>query len=661
MAAMDQRIYIGKGLRRLLFELVREIAGSNIARAERLLRDLYANDVITMQSSGYRAFDVARAKATISSWLTSDECNRFSQDQSTLFSSRAGLLRIWDDSNITLPVLLSKAVQFAPWLNELEAQQSLMQTAQGIRLLPKARLAIWLRHKHTLEEALAHGDVLLLRAGVQGLRNRGQWYLAAQLCAAVLERYPDTIRRHPGFAITAALGFAQAQDFTSTQEYITALKQMDHPLPVAWRSRLMSLEAFSLAENGSPEAGVALARQSARLTRVKTERMLAALAGAWGDIRLSKTKRAARMLRFLDQSLPPDQPAIQSIVSSWYGTAQLEMEVFDHSLELYKQSARLALKVGWKDRVLSAAINHASNSLDLGDYRSASPVLLGMISRFEQEGRIRVLPWLWSLAALTFDVTPGNNVSWWAHNRAISLCAFSGTQGLVPVIFSRLANLALRTGRWRKALEAYEAAEKAALTTNNLWMIGSARFNRSRLEFYMGKMEKAHRLLNSAYPIFKEIDHRSRMGDVHRQRAEFLLDQNQLSLVNEELDLADSLYRSPKQSRELDFIPLLRLELQLRENPSQLSFNDLDPVRSSDKDLGYMASLASVLLAVGFAIKGDGLSSRLYARQALASLTENKDIYQSLRALNLAQSIKNRSPELEFIISYWQHTLELPD
>lgn len=660
MDEMGQRLYLGRGLHRLLYEIIREIAGDDLSRAKALLHDLHAEGVISRQAGGYSVFDTQKARDTITGWLGTEERSRLRERLPEAFLDRLSVLRIWETAHSALPVSWSRARRFAPWVADLGDAGLLIETHRGVCLSASARLAVWMLHDLHGQESLSEGDILLLRSGVTGLRNRGEWFLAARLSDALLDRYPKIIQRHPGFAITAALGFAQAQDLERTLNYVALLKQLNRPMQITWRSRVMSLEAFALSENGDPDKGQKLARRAGRLTRGPTERVLAALSGTWSDVRKSNGRRALRMLTFLEQALPAGETAIRSVVIAWNGSAHHDLELFEESLRSKKRSLGLALEAGWKDRLRSVTINEANNAVEQGDYPKAKRMLSGLISRLELEGRFKFLPSLWSHSAAAFDITPGDLRSWWAHNRAVALSEFTGSLYSLPSILGRMAHFALRTGRWREALEIFKREEQAAIAINQISYIGSARFHRSRLEYYGGQTELAWRSLESALEVFREIDYPTRIADVHRQRAEFLLDQGLLDEAGRELELADSLYSGQETCRERDLIPLLWLEHRMRSDPGSISFSDLDPVRSSRNHLNHVAALAQVVLAVGFAILDDSLNTRLYSKEALSALTKNKDIYQNRRALNLAQSTKKRSTWLEYLVSFWMETLELP-
>jgi hypothetical protein len=183
----------------------------------------------------------------------------------------------------------------------------------------------------------------------------------------------------------------------------------------------------------------------------------------------------------------------------------------------------------------------------------------------------------------------------------------------------------------------------------------------ARLKHYGGDTAEALRLLDSAREIFRETGQPTRMADVHRQRAEFLLDAGRLNAVEAELDHAQSLYRQQGWVREAGLVDLLGLELRIRRSPGAIREVDLDSIRTHKSDAQQQAAIAMALLAIGFALLDDRETCRHYARETLARLAIEKDLCYNRRVLELARRLRNESPTMTFLISYWEQTLAIPD
>jgi hypothetical protein len=176
----------------------------------------------------------------------------------------------------------------------------------------------------------------------------------------------------------------------------------------------------------------------------------------------------------------------------------------------------------------------------------------------------------------------------------------------------------------------------------------------------LGRREESLHLLDEALQVFTETGQTTRCADVHRQKAEFLLEANRFSEVRSQLDAAEAIYASRHWVREAGFVPLLRLELKLRSEPGEVSEADLDQVRTESSDTSWQAAMANALLALGFGMLDDRLTTRHYARETLAQLRRISDIHYNHRILDLARLLSSQSSTLGFLASYWEGTLALP-
>jgi tetratricopeptide (TPR) repeat protein len=213
---------------------------------------------------------------------------------------------------------------------------------------------------------------------------------------------------------------------------------------------------------------------------------------------------------------------------------------------------------------------------------------------------------------------------------------------------------------WDVAELHYDEMRKCASFSGLRFIAGSADYQLSRLCHYADRFEEYLGHLETARRIFSETGQLTRVADVHRQKAEFMLERGMLDEAEAELDAAEELYSQRMWVREAGGVPLLRLELKLRRDPFGLTEADLDAVRTARSDAPWQAGLANALLAIGFAMDNDMRSSRHYARETLAQLQKIDDINFNSRILKLAQELGDLSAAMRDLTSYWADTMALP-
>jgi tetratricopeptide (TPR) repeat protein len=500
-----------------------------------------------------------------------------------------------------------------------------------------------------------------LRSAVKKFRHLGRWHDAARLADCILAYIPGTAGRFPGLALTGALGYAQSFDYARADRLLTACQDTSAPpLGAAWQSRVAALHAFIATEQGDLKRAGALIHNAARAAPATAERIWALLARCWADVRGTRTRRADRTLRALAQRLPAEQTGLRSLVLAWRGGALVVLERFGESRQAYAEAAELARRAGWRDRVLATTLNEALNDLEVGESERAARVVAGLLRRHETDGSHHALAFVWLCMGRLFVNLPGAPPAAWAARKTLDLALLAEAWQTIPFAHAQLAFAARSAGYMAEALHHYTRWANLAERVGQRFAVGSAQFQIARLVHYGGDTEEALRLLDSAREIFRETGQPTRMADVHRQKAEFLLDTGRLDAVEAELERAQLLYEQLGWVREAVGVPLLRLELKIRRSPGTISELDLDSMRTAKADAQQQASMAMALLAIGFALLDDRETCRYYARETLARLAIENDLYYNRRVLELARTVRNQSPSAAFLISYWEETLTIP-
>jgi tetratricopeptide (TPR) repeat protein len=164
--------------------------------------------------------------------------------------------------------------------------------------------------------------------------------------------------------------------------------------------------------------------------------------------------------------------------------------------------------------------------------------------------------------------------------------------------------------RWDEAEKHYTQMKQIGERIGVRLFSGAADFQMSRVAHYRGDTPRALRLLQSALAVYTEQRQYSRIGDVHRQAAEFLLETGRIESAESELELASQSYRAAGRPRERGWVKALYAESKVRRDPASLAEADLEAIPVEDGMTEDYTFYAHAILALGFAILGDGITAQ---------------------------------------------------
>ncbi len=643
---MDRGVRLGLAAQRRVFELVREVAGGSVDVGKALVQRLRDERVLRLDEGAFLEFDDVAARACLRDFL-GEKTAQYQLSRETVPLTSEPLLRLWD--SVDLPMPLKTEWKSRPeWLEQLLMRGLVRDGARGLRMTMRLRLHLWLSDEPvpTPDWPINSPVWQVLRA----LRKEGRWHEAALWARALADTKTNLLERHPSVPVTIALGLVQSQHFTALNEWFEKLDgegRLDRVFSRKdWSARMRAVKAFSDIERGNPRPP-AYSREA---------RFWFALVRCWWHLYAGNYRRALRMLEFLQRNRSPRFMWVDPVIASWKATAYYYLEQYADSRDWNRRAIELAVENGWQERQMILMRNLALALFETGEVEQATAMLRGLARRHLLFHRVATVPGVLGVQSslLNFRVRLGSGA--WTSRQALHLLLRSGAVHQYAYVLEGKAQRARRCAEFELAEQIYHDVEKLATRIGDPLAYGNAVWSRARLTSCLGNVDGAFELLNAAEEAFAGMHQFTRAADMKCDRAMIQLELGRIESAASEIEGAHSLYASHGWPREAALIDPLRLELTLRRAPGELSEEQLDALRSSRQDTQTRSAYTYAIVALGFALLDDEVSSSSYSRDTLASVNRLQDPFMVGHILNLGRNLIKHSRTVEDVVSFWSRT-----
>jgi tetratricopeptide (TPR) repeat protein len=641
---MDTGKSLERAAHRRLWGLLREVSGDDLRLGQRLLENLRDEGAIGLDSGAFAEFDRSRARLCLRAFLDKAERERLLGSVRVPASGLSDLT-IWEVADVPFP--LANRLVYPNWLAALVDQGLVRSTPRGLVLSPRLVLYLWLHDGEPTKRRRAS----LVWPALRALRRLGRWHEAARLAQIAMDSWPGALERHPSLGLTVSLGYAQSQNYAWLHEFLreTEGKGWQRRLEkTPWRSRLGAIREFVAIERGESRGAPRQGTPEGRLWY--------ALARSWQDIYAGRYRRAQRLLDFVARSRPPRLAWLDSVLLAWRASALHYLERHREARDCYMAALKSATACGWKERELVLLRNLALSQFENGETEVALAMLQGLLFRHQLEGRLRLLPGLMSLQALILNTRVRLGAGAWTNRRALALGRETEAWHQVLYLLEGQAVRARRSGLDGLAEQLCQEVAVLAERIGHPLALGHALWQRARMAWRAGRRDAAFELLDRADSVFAGMSQLTRQADMSCDRALFQLELGDLPAAKAQIEKAARQYGTESFVREASILPLLRLEVVIRENPHSLREVDLDLIRYDREDTRTRTAYAHALVALGFAILDAELSARDYGRVTLDQMNRLLDPFLTAHVLELGQSLRKHSRICAELVSYWSET-----
>jgi tetratricopeptide (TPR) repeat protein len=659
---MDLQSHIGLGARRILTGLIWEIAVDDIVRARMLLSAFSEWGVLGFRASGFAEFNTERAALSVRNWLSDGEQARVLAASVHVAEDTMVDLCIWERADVALP-LAARSAEMPAWFRDLADAGLVHSTPRGWRMSPLLRLYVWLGGIPPAPAQQAMSS--LFSVAFRRYRALGRWHEAARLARAALHFRPELLHTRPAILITMACGLVQTQEFELLTPYLDGWsEQASGPLSASqakWRGRLWALKVFCEMESGSlVNAGEMLAAPSPPNDWLR-EPIWHHLLSAWLNIRLGQHARAARCIRALLRLKPNGLGWLESVVRSWLATAYHYLEDYRLAREQSMGALAAAVAAGWHERVLTMRINLAIALLETGSTGESLQILRSLQRCHEIDHRHLVLSGVLSTLAQVLNNKVAIGSGAWENRRALKLSEEEGLWQRSMFIHESEAMRASRSGKRdiaeyhrQQAVHLVERQGDSLVSANTLWQ-------RARRLWCDGQTGRALSLYSQAIHVFTRLKQASRRADLRCDLAMCHFQRGWSDLAAEQIELARQDYGTQQWSREAGFVEMLELEGQMRRSPGSVQEAQVNALRVVPEATKTQLAYAYSLMALGFALIGDNLTTREMAKTTVGHANNLRDPFITNHILNLANELRKSSTLCALVLSYWEKTFLQPD
>lgn len=642
---MDRSVRLGLAAQRRVFELLREVAGNNLDVGRDLFETLRDRSAVRLDQGAFLEFDDREARQCVREFI-GDRRPEFILSQDSVPSEAEGLLRLWDSVDLCMPLKLEWR-QRPEWLEHLLLRGLIRDGARGLRMTARLRLHLWLTDGQSSIEWPSSSPVWqVLRA----LRKEGRWHEAALWASALADSQPPLLEKHPSVAVTIILGLVQSQNFTWLDEWFARLES-DPQLETVfsrkkWNARMGAIRAFSDIERGNPKPP----------GYHREARFWYSLVRCWWNLYAGKYRRSLRMLEFLQRTRLPRYAWVDPVLASWKATVYHYLEQYSDSREWNRHAMQLAQEVNWHERRMTLMRNLAASLFEGGETSRSVAILNGLERRHMLDHRISLLPGVFNLLAHVTDIRVRLGQGAWTNRRAQHFGARAGS-ALQSLAFSQgQAIRAMRSSERDLAEALFARVEELAAAAGHHLVRANATWNLARLLWCRGDHAGGMEMLDRAERHFIGMSQHTRAADMQCDRAVEMLELGELDEAEVQIDRANTVYASYGWPREAALIEPLRLELVMRRRPEAVTEALLDGLRSSYQDTRTRTAYAYAIVALGFALLDDQLTSMTYGRDTLAEVNRLQDPFMVRHILNLGQDLIRHSRTVEDVVSFWSGT-----
>ncbi|MEE1171722.1 MAG: tetratricopeptide repeat protein [Ruminococcus sp.] len=220
--------------------------------------------------------------------------------------------------------------------------------------------------------------------------------------------------------------------------------------------------------------------------------------------------------------------------------------------------------------------------------------------------------------------------------------------GLANVLYSR-GDLLSRTGELEKALEAYDEAEMLFKSEQDNLGLANVLRSRGDLQSLTGELEKALEAYDEAEKLYKSEQSNLGLANVLWSLGDLLSQTGDLEKALEAYDEAEKLYKSEQSNHGLANVLRSRGELLIQTGDLEKALEAYDEAEKLYKSEQANLGLANVLL-----LRGDLLSQTGELEKALKAYDEAEKLYKSGQAnIGLANVIAGKG-DLKSIQEDWK-------